>query len=135
MKTKLIPAIAITLAGFFTSASFAQEEVAPVMDQPAVSEEVAGETVEATEDVKPEKVAKEDPRADRAKERFERKDAKKAEIANHKAEKRALKEERAAAKAQAKAERGALKADRDALKAERDAMKAERKANRPSKDF
>lgn len=42
------------------------------VDQPVVAEDVA-------------KVVKEDPRADRAKERFERKDAKKAEIAERKA--------------------------------------------------
>lgn len=122
MKTKLMPAIAFSLVGFFASASLAQED-APVVDQPAVSEEVA---IEAA-DVKADKVTKEDPRADRAKERFDRKDAKKAEIADHKAEKKALKEEKKAEKDAQKAEKKALKDER---KAEKKAAKEERKADR-----
>lgn len=62
----------LSLVGFFATTSFAQDEVASAVDQPVVAEDVA-------------KVVKEDPRADRAKERFERKDAKKAEIAERKA--------------------------------------------------
>lgn len=95
--------IGYCLVGFFATTSFAQDEVASAVDQPVVAEDVA-------------KVVKEDPRADRAKERFERKDAKKAEIAEHKAEKKAIKAERDSAKV--------------AAKAERDAARAERKANR-----
>lgn len=125
MKKSIIPAIAFSLVGFFATTSFAQDEVASAVDQPVVAEDVA-------------KVVKEDPRADRAKERFERKDAKKAEIAEHKAEKKAIKAERDAVKAEAKADRDAAKvaakAERDAAKAEakaeRDAARAERKANR-----
>ncbi len=91
---------AIFLCSFFLrKRCFASEN----KDQPVVAEDVA-------------KVVKEDPRADRAKERFERKDAKKAEIAEHKAEKKAIKADRDAAKV--------------AAKAERDAARAERKANR-----
>lgn len=127
VKTKLMPAIAFSLVGFFASASLAQED-APVVDQPAVSEEVATEAA----DVKADKATKEDPRADRAKERFERKDAKKAEIANHKAEKDAQKAEKKALKDERKAEKDAQKAEKKALKderkAEKDAQKAEKKA-------
>lgn len=120
VKTKLMPAIAFSLVGFFASASLARED-APVVDPPAVSEEVATEAA----DVKADKVTKEDPRADRAKERFERKDAKKAEIANRKAEKDAQKAEKKAEKDAQKAEK---KAAKEEMKAEKDAQKAERKA-------
>jgi hypothetical protein len=122
MKTRLIPAIAIALMGIFATSSFAQEE--------ATTEPQATET-EVVADNASEKIAKEDPRADRAKERFERKDAKKSEIAAHKAEKQALKEERAAARAERKeakdAEKEARKAEREALKEERALARAERK--------
>lgn len=84
--------IGCCLVGFFATTSFAQDEVASAVDQPVVAEDVA-------------KVVKEDPRADRAKERLERKDAKKAEIAEHKAEKKAIMADRDAAKAERKANR------------------------------
>lgn len=117
MKTKMIPVLALSMMGIFATATFAQEEAVPASDD-----------VVAQETVAPEKV---DPRADRAKERFERKDAKKAEIAEHKAEMKALKEERAAARAERKeakkAEIAEHKAEMKALKDERAAARAERK--------
>ena len=124
MKTKLIPLMALSLMGIFATASFAQEESAPAADA-AITQEVSTGNSDNTS----EKVAKEDPRADRAKERFERKDAKKAEIAEHKAEKKALKEERAQARDASKAEKKAMKEEsKEAKKAEKDARKAEKKA-------
>ena len=119
--------MAITLMGFFASASFAQEEAASTETQTVESEVVADDADNATEKVA-KKSDKKDPRADRAKERFERKDAKKSEIAAHKAEKQALKEERAAARAERKE---AKDAEKEARKAEREALKEERF---PSKD-
>ena len=120
MKTKLIPAMALSLMGFFATTSFAQEDVST---EPQVTAEEQATPSEAVK----QKADKEDPRADRAKERFERKDAKKAEIANHKAEKQVLKEERAAARAERKAEKEALKEQR---KAEKKEQKEERKSNK-----
>lgn len=73
--------IGCCLVGFFATTSFAQDEVASAVDQPVVAEDVA-------------KVVKEDPRADRAKERFE-----------HKAEKKAIMADCDAAKAERKANR------------------------------
>ena len=120
---KMIPAMTMALVGFFAAASFAQDETTSATENAAV-QEVSGDESAST-------VEKQDSRADRAKERFERKDAKKAEIAKHKAEMKALKEERAAARAERKeakqAEKEAKKADKEAWKAERDANKAERK--------
>lgn len=120
---KMIPAMTMALVGFFAAASFAQDEAASAAENAAV-QEVSGDESAST-------IEKQDPRADRAKERFERKDAKKAEIANHKAEMKALKEERAAARAERKeakqAEKEAKKADKEAWKAEKEASKAERK--------
>ena len=120
MKTKLIPVLALSIMGVFATTSFAQDEVVPASDE-SVAEEVVS-------------TDKADPRADRAKERFERKDAKKAEIANHKAEMKALKEERAAARAERKEAKKAewenRKAEKEAQKAEKAAMKEERKANK-----
>jgi hypothetical protein len=87
---KMIPAMTMALVGFFAATSFAQDEAASAAENAAV-QEVSGDESAST-------IEKQDPRAGRAKERFERKDAKKAEIANHKAEMKALKEERAAAR-------------------------------------
>lgn len=125
MKTKLIPVLTLSIMGVFATTSFAQDEVVPASDE-SVAEEVVS-------------TDKADPRADRAKERFERKDAKKAEIANHKAEMNALKEERAAARAERKeakkAEIASHKAEMNALKEERAAARAERKeAKRAEKE-
>ena len=128
---KMIPAMTMAMVGFFAAASFAQDEAASAVENAAV-QEVSGDEATGT-------VEKQDPRADRAKERFERKDAKKEEIAKHKAEMKALKEERAAARAERKeakqAEKEAKKADKEAWKAEKDARKAERKeAKQAEKD-
>lgn len=122
MKNRLIPIMALSLMGIFATASFAQEETSPATEE-ATIQEVAND--EATENVA--KAEKENPRADRAKERFERKAAKKAEIAEHKAERKALKEERTVARAEHKAE---MKAQKDDRKAEKRAAKEERKANK-----
>lgn len=120
---KMIPVMTMALVGFFAATSFAQDEAASAAENAAVQEASGDESASTIE--------KQDPRADRAKERFERKDAKKAEIANHKAEMKVLKEERAAARAERKeakqAEKEAKKADKEAWKAEKDANKAERK--------
>ena len=120
---KMIPAMTMALVGFFAAASFAQDEAASAVEIAAV-QEVSGDESAGT-------VEKQDPRADRAKERFERKDAKKEEIAKHKAEMKALKEERAAARAERKeakqAEKEAKKGDKEAMKAEKEISKAERK--------
>jgi hypothetical protein len=120
---KIIPAMTMALVGFFAATSFAQDEAASAAENAAV-QEVSGDESAST-------IEKQDPRAGRAKERFERKDAKKAEIANHKAEMKALKEERAAARAERKeakqAEKEAKKADKEAMKAEKEISKAERK--------
>jgi hypothetical protein len=120
---KMIPAMTMALVGFFAATSFAQDEAASAAENAAV-QEVSGDESAST-------IEKQDPRAGRAKERFERKDAKKAEIANHKAEMKALKEERAAARAERKeakqAEKEAKKADKEAMKAEKEISKAERK--------
>ena len=120
---KMIPAMTMALVGFFAATSFAQDEAASAAENAAV-QEVSGDESAST-------IEKQDPRAGRAKERFERKDAKKEEIAKHKAEMKALKEERAAARAERKeakqAEKEAKKADKEAMKAEKEISKAEAK--------
>ena len=130
MKTRLIPIMVLSLMGIFATASFAQEETSPAADASTGSATVATQEVandEATENVA--KAEKENPRADRAKERFERKAAKKAEIAEHKAIRLALKEERAVARAERKEAKDAEKEERKAeMKAQKDERKAEKKA-------